>query len=127
MAKRKKEDPISRLVMAARLMLAKQMGATTGQRVVAFLAAAAAEFLSLDDTDLGISQHSERFSTQLERPEVKIGNAFGDAAFEGGPLFVSSLVMRIAKNSSYAKEIMSFDGKEFDRNDPSADDSGGHE
>jgi hypothetical protein len=35
-------------------------------------------------TDLGISQHSERFATHLERPEVKIGNAFGDAAFEGG-------------------------------------------
>jgi hypothetical protein len=127
MAKRKRGDPIPRLVVAARLMLAKQMGATTGQRAVAFLAAAAAEFLSMDGTDLGISQHSERFATHLERPEVKIGNALGDAAFEVGPLFVSSLVMRIAKNSSGAKEIMIFDGKEFDRNEPAVDDSGAHE
>ena len=115
MTKRKKEGPIPKLVVAARLMLAKQMGATTGQRAVAFLAAASAGFLLMDGTDLGISQHKERFETHLERPEVKIGNAMGDAILEGGPLFVSSVIMRLAKSLSSEKEIMSFDGKEFDQ------------
>jgi hypothetical protein len=59
--RRKKEDPIPKLVVASRLMLARRMEATTGQRAVAFLAAASAEFLSMAGTDLGISQHKERF------------------------------------------------------------------
>ena len=115
MTKRKKEDPIPKLVVASRLMLARQMGATTGQRAVAFLAAASAELFSMAGADIGIAQHKERFETHLERPEVKIGNAMGDAILESGPLFVSSVIMRLAKNLSSEKEIMSFDGKEFDQ------------
>ncbi len=44
-----------------------------------------------------------------------MGNAMGDAILEGGPLFISSVIMRLAKSLSSEKEIMSFDGKEFDR------------
>ncbi len=113
MAKKKKRDPIPELAMAARLLLAVKMKATTGQRATAFLAAAAAELLAIAGGDLAVAQHPERFETFLEQPEVKIGNALGDALIEAGPLCASSVVMRLARSMGASKEMMRIDFREF--------------
>jgi len=115
MARKKKSDPIPELVVAVRLLLAIKMKATTGQRAAVFLAAAAAELLSIAGGELGIAQHAERYETFLSQPEVRIGNALGDALLDAGPLCASSMVMRLAKNISASKELMKFDRKDFEQ------------
>ncbi|MGC3974220.1 MAG: hypothetical protein QM771_07540 [Nitrospira sp.] len=115
MARKDNQDRIPKLVMASRLLLAVEMKATTGERAAAFLAAAAAELLSISGGSLDIAQHSERLATYLDQPEVKIGNALGDALIETGPLCTSSVVMRLAKNISSSREMLRIDRKEFEQ------------
>ncbi|MEC4890411.1 MAG: hypothetical protein RI101_10160 [Nitrospira sp.] len=114
MAKKKKNDRIPELVTASRLLLAVKMKATTGERAAAFLAAAAAELLSISGGGIDIAQHSERFATYLDQPEVKIGHAWGDALIDAGPLCAASVVMRLAKNISSSKELLKIDRKDFE-------------
>lgn len=115
MARKKKDDLIPKLVVAARLLLAVDMKATTGERAAAFLAAASAELLSIAGGELGVAQHAERYETFLSQPEVKIGNALGDALVDAGPLCASSVVMRLAKNIASSKELMRIDRKDFEQ------------
>lgn len=115
MARKRKNDPIPELVVAVRLLLAVKMKATTGQRAAVFLAAAAAELLSVAGGELDIAQHAERYETFLTQPEVKIGNALGDALLDAGPLCASSVVMRLAKSIAASKDLMKLDPKEFEQ------------
>ena len=114
MAKKKTDDLVAKLVTSARLHLSAEFKATTGQRAVAFMAAASAELLSLAGGSLSIAKHKERLETYLDLPEVRIGHAFGDAMLEGGPLFCNAVLMRVAKSMAGLKEIMNADLKEFD-------------
>lgn len=115
MARKTKGDPIPKMVVAARLLLATEMKATTGQRAAAFLAAASAELLSIAGGEFDIAQHAERYETFLSQPDVKIGNALGDALADAGPLCAFSVVMRLAKNIASSKELMRIDRKDFEQ------------
>ena len=115
MARKKNKDPIPGFVTAARLLLAVEMKATTGQRAAAFLAAASAELLSIAGGDIDVAQHPERFETYLDQPEVKIGQALGDALSDAGPFCASSVMMRLAKNLASSDKILSIDRRDFAR------------